>query len=166
MISGASAYLLPHFSTEEVWKLVTEGGYTILNGVPSMFLAMVRKGEHYKDKAVSLKSGIIAGSSIIKRDYFEIMNRFPDMKLQPSYGQTETSPCVSIADPDDCLSDKATSCGKVIEDVSSQVGDVITDVSEKAIGVASDVVEHVTKASSETFNEAGKIANNKVYIIL
>ncbi len=123
MISGASAYLLPHFSTEEVWKLVTEGGYTILNGVPSMFLAMVRKGEHYKDKAVSLKSGIIAGSSIIKRDYFEIMNRFPDMKLQPSYGQTETSPCVSIADPDDCLSDKATSCGKVIEDVKVRIAD-------------------------------------------
>ena len=46
---------------------------------------------------------------------------------------------------------------KTIGEVSSQVGNV---VSVKAVGVAEDVAHQITNVTSETFNEAGKIANN------
>lgn len=121
LISGAGAYLLPHFSTGEVWRLITEGGCSIMNGVPSMFLSIVRKGKVPNTVAVALKSGIIAGSPIIKEDYLEIIKKFPEMRLQPSYGQTETSPCVSIADWDEPPFIKAESSGRVIEGVEVRI---------------------------------------------
>lgn len=49
---------------------------------------------------------------------------------------------------------------KTIGEVSSQVGNVVSDVSEKAVGVAGDVAHQITNVTFETFNEAGKIANN------
>ena len=36
------------------------------------------------------------------------------MHLQPSYGQTETSPCVSVADWDEPDEEKAVSAGKAV----------------------------------------------------
>lgn len=49
---------------------------------------------------------------------------------------------------------------KTIGEVSGQVGNVVSDVSEKAVGVAGDVAHQITNVTFETFNEAGKIANN------
>lgn len=49
---------------------------------------------------------------------------------------------------------------KTIGEVSGQVGNVVSDVSEKAVGVAGDVAHQITNVTFETFNEAGRIANN------
>ena len=118
IVSGASMYILPYFKTDLVWQGILESKSTILNGVPSMFLAMLHN-ENYKNERVdSLRSGIVAGSPILEEDYRRICQRFPNMKLQPSYGQTETSPCISIAKVRDSLETKEISCGSIIDHVS------------------------------------------------
>ncbi|MDO4438476.1 MAG: class I adenylate-forming enzyme family protein [Eubacteriales bacterium] len=128
MLSGMSFYLLAYFKTNLVWNAIENCGCTVLNGVPSMFLALVKK-EKYKDRnGNSLKSGIIAGSAFKASEYMDICRRFPNMHLQPSYGQTETSPCISIADWDEDNEIKALSGGKVIENVDVRIADPLTNV--------------------------------------
>ncbi len=56
-----------------------------------------------------------------REEFEEICGRFPNMHLQPSYGQTETSPCVTIADWNASNEDKAVSAGRVIEHVSVRI---------------------------------------------
>lgn len=123
LLSGAKMGLLPYFKTAAVWDALETGNCTVLNGVPSMFLALIRKPEHKDRCADGLKSGIIAGSPVTPAEYTEICSRFPNMHLQPSYGQSETSPCVTIANWDDPLETKGASAGKLIDHVSARIAD-------------------------------------------
>ena len=120
--AGASMYILSRFHTAGVWEAVMSGGCTVLNGVPSMFLAMVRKKEFLSASGEGVKSGIIAGSYFSKEEYGEILRRFPHMLLQPSYGQTETSPCVTLSPLWEKPVHKAVSGGRVIPDVQVRIG--------------------------------------------
>lgn len=120
---GMDMCLIPYFRTAHVWDAIDKYECTILNGVPSMFLALIRKPKYAGRQAPNLRSGIIAGSPCTPEDFLEICRRFPQMHLQPSYGQTETSPCIAIADWDDPNEVKAVSAGHVIEHVKARIVD-------------------------------------------
>lgn len=126
ILGGMSMYLVPYFRTAPVWSALEKHRCTILNGVPSMFLAMIRKAEYRERKAEGVRSGIIAGSPFTREEFLEISEHFPGMHLQPSYGQTETSPCVTIADWDEPKEKKAVSVGRVIEHVKVRIADAKT----------------------------------------
>lgn len=132
MIAGSSIVLLQKYHSISVFEAIENNRCTILNGVPSMFLAMVRN-DRFKDFDLSsLKSGIIAGSPILKEEYLSVCENLKGIKLQPSYGLTETSPCVAMCDLDVSLEKKAVSAGKIIENVSVKIIDNDTGLECKA----------------------------------
>lgn len=121
IVSGMSMYLLPYFSVRKVWEAIESEQCTVLNGVPSVYLALIRK-EGYRYKcSEQLRSGILAGSSIRKEEYFEICEHFRGIHLQPAYGQTETSPCVSMADWNESREMKAISARKVLNNIKVRI---------------------------------------------
>ena len=90
-----------------------------------MFLAMHHNPVHKEYNLTSIRSGIIAGSPIFEQDYYEICSMFhPQMRLQPSYGQTESSPCITVAGYEDDKKTKAISVGKPIEHIQVRVVDM------------------------------------------
>ncbi len=132
ILGGISMHLIPHFKTAQVWKALCQEHCTILNGVPSMFLALIRKPEYSSWNADHLKSGMIAGSPITQEEYLEICERFPQMHLQPAYGQTETSPCVTLTAWDEPKEEKAVSAGSAIDHVRVRIADPQTGESLKS----------------------------------
>ncbi len=125
--TGFPLYVLAHYRTVQVCGMLQDERCTILNGVPSMFLAMKHNSAHTEYDLSSVRSGVIAGSPIFENDYYDICRLFrPDIHLQPSYGQTESSPCITIADYDDDLKTKATTVGKPIEHIQLRLVDVDT----------------------------------------
>ena len=75
LYKGFCIYLLPEFRTSYVIKCIDQYKITILNGVPTMFLALLNNPERKKCDLSSLKSGIIAGSTVFKEDYLKIQKR-------------------------------------------------------------------------------------------
>lgn len=124
IISGMSMYLLPYFKTASVWDAVEWGKCTVLNGVPSMFLAMIQKPEYKNRNGDGIRSGIVAGSPVTKEEFFSISSRFSNAHLLPSYGQTETSPCVTMAGWNDSLNKRGSGAGKAIAHVEIRIGDI------------------------------------------
>lgn len=118
---GFCMYLLPGFHTSYVLKCVDLYKITILNGVPSMFLALLNNSERKKYDLSSLKSGIIAGSTVFKEDYIKICRELNFVKLQQSYGQTEASPSITFNDYNDSFDIKCVSVGKVIPNVELKI---------------------------------------------
>lgn len=119
IISKCYIYIPAKFRSKKIFEAITSKNCNILSGVPSMFLVLYEK---YKgQKFTNLKSGIIAGSPILPEDYKKIISMFPGMKLLTSYGQSETSPCVTMADWDTDIDEMAFHCGKVIENVSIKI---------------------------------------------
>lgn len=121
LVSGMCMHIIPYFHTLHVWEAIENSHCSVLNGVPSMFLALIRKQEHKSRTGKDLKSGIIAGSAVTSLEYKEICSRFSSMHLQPAYGQTESAPCISIADWEDSIENKATSEGEVLEHIQIRI---------------------------------------------
>lgn len=119
--AGGTMYLMQSTRSVDLFKVVEKHKITVMNGVPTMFLAMIRNEHITEYDLSSVKSGVIAGSQIFPQDYMDICRAFPTMKLQPSYGQTETSPCVCMCGLDDPIEIKANTCGKPIEHVDVRI---------------------------------------------
>lgn len=119
IVSKACMYIMREFRNKKVFEAITTGNCNILSGVPSMFLIFYEK---YGDRSFTgLKSGIIAGSPILLKDYRKILAMFPKMKLLISYGQSETSPCVTVADWDTDIENMPLNSGSAIEGVSVKI---------------------------------------------
>lgn len=114
---GASLQLVKYYSTGEVLETVEKYGCTILSGVPSMFLALIGSSKFPGRDVSSLRSGIVAGSPLPPEDYIRVCEKLPSITLQPAYGQTESSPCITMAAVDDSMEDKANTAGKAIPGV-------------------------------------------------
>ncbi|MGL5435168.1 MAG: class I adenylate-forming enzyme family protein [Lachnospiraceae bacterium] len=121
--AGCKIVMMEYFKTRPVLEAIPKFGITILNSVPSMFLAMIRNPEFGTFDLSSLRSGIIAGSPVTELDYQLLKEKLPGLDLHQSYGQTETSPCVTLMKADDPEDKKARTVGKVIPDVEVRIWD-------------------------------------------
>lgn len=119
--AGASFHLLKYYKTLDVLKEIENHHSTILNGVPTMFMALVRNKEREHYDVSTIKSGIIAGSSIKREEYLNICSQLKLKYLQTSYGQTESSPCISISQYEDDLESKSDNSGKAISNVEIKI---------------------------------------------
>lgn len=124
--AGCTLYLVKYFKSIPVMECIDRYQITVLSGVPSMFLAMVHKPEISGFSLRSLKSGIIAGSAISAGEYRLICSRLPGIALLPSYGQTETSPCVTLMLKEDPAEKRADTAGRLISHVELRFGDPVT----------------------------------------
>lgn len=124
---GCTMFMMPYYRTINVLRNVQQYGCTIINGVPSMFLAMIRNPHFEEFDTSSLKSAIIAGSSLPAAEYLSICRKMPDLELMPSYGQTETSPAVTFAVYSDLPKKRAMNAGKAVKKVEIQIVDTKTE---------------------------------------
>ncbi|AFA48353.1 AMP-binding protein [Acetobacterium woodii] len=119
--AGIEIYLLENYQTIRVLKCVETNQCTIFNGVPTMFMAMIKHPRFKTYNLSLLNSGIIAGSYVNANDYLSICKELKMEKLQMSYGQTEASPSITFSDYEDTILDKSRSVGKVIPHVDLKI---------------------------------------------
>lgn len=123
ILLGGSMCLLPYYRTIRVLESIQEHRCTVINGVPSMFLAMTRNPDFDQYDKSSLKSGIIAGSPLFPEEYKRLAEKLQGVRLTPSYGQTETSPAVSFTLPGDSIELCSKSAGKIIRGIKVRIAD-------------------------------------------
>jgi len=115
--AGASVCLLQNGHSLQLMETVERCRCTVLSGVPTMFLAMLRNPDFGQYDLSSLKSGVLAGSGITSACYLEICRKLPFRNLSRSYGMTETSPSITFSPAADPAEKKAVSVGKAIPGV-------------------------------------------------
>lgn len=92
---GASEHLLERFSTQDVLKLLREGRYTLMPGVPTMFHYLLQASEGGGDRFPNLRLCISAGAIMPATLNREFEERF-GVPLLDGYGITETSTMVTM----------------------------------------------------------------------
>ena len=123
LLTGHCICLMKHYRTVNALETIQKHGCTVLNGVPSMFLAMVHNKNLGDYDIHTLKSGILAGSSVSPEEYKLICKTLPFEKLQMSYGQTETSPGVTFSHYEDAIEEKCDNAGYLIDDIEACIWD-------------------------------------------
>lgn len=124
--AGFIMHVIEYYKTLTVLRAIQDYQCTLLNGVPSMFQAMIRNPQRSDYNLSSLRKGIIAGSPISPEEYMKIRKSIPNLILHASYGQTETSPCVSIGDVGDSDVENANTAGRIIQGCETGIFDLET----------------------------------------
>lgn len=123
MASGATLVLQPAFEAATVLGLITSRQVSVLHGVPTQFHLLMREEAFDPSRLRSLRTGIIAGSSV-SEELVRRVRRWCDVLV--AYGLTETGPTVTLtrfADSDDR---RLGSVGRALPGVEVMAVDIMT----------------------------------------
>jgi fatty-acyl-CoA synthase len=129
VVTGAALIMpSPQFDPLATLAAVEEERGTMLYGVPTMFIAQLDHPEFKRFDLTSLRTGIMAGSSCP----IEVMRRVVTVmhcrELTIAYGQTESSPVITMSRVDDSLELRVATVGSVMP--ATEVKIVSTDNGE------------------------------------
>ena len=115
LVTGGSLVLQEQFNAAEAIDLIESHNPTVLHGVPTMFVLMLRELATRNVDVSSLRTGIIAGAPVAPELADKIRSEFVP-QLEIAYGLTETSSTATITRPTDGES-RSHSVGSPIQDL-------------------------------------------------
>lgn len=122
---GAAMVPTEQFKSEWVLEAIEKEKCTALQGVPTMWIALLEQPDFKKYDISSLRTGIMAGSPCP----LEVMQRVVDTmapEVTIAYGQTESSPVVTQTRPDDSLARRVSTVGQAAPGVEIKILDFAT----------------------------------------
>ncbi len=127
-VTHGSTMVLPYpaFDAERVLQAVESEGCTALHGVPTMFIAELRHPNFAKYRLDTLRTGIMAGSPCPIEVMREVSKRMHMSDIVIVYGQTETSPGVTMTTTDDPIERRVSTVGRVFPHVELKIVDPVT----------------------------------------
>ncbi|WP_048150164.1 AMP-binding protein [Methanolacinia paynteri] len=116
----------PAFDAETVLKTIDEEKCTAVHGVPTMFIAELKHPNFNKYRYDTLRTGIMAGSPCPIEVMRAVNQKMHMTDIVIVYGQTETSPGVTMTTTDDPLEKRVTTIGRVFPHVELKIIDPVT----------------------------------------
>jgi acyl-CoA synthetase (AMP-forming)/AMP-acid ligase II len=123
LATGASEHIVERFSTQEVLRLLGEGRFTVMPGVPTMFAYLVQAAGPEVARFERLRLCISAGAIMPGSLNAEFEGRFGTVLLD-GYGITETSTMVTMNWPTGGR--KPGSCGFPVPGLAVRIVDPAT----------------------------------------
>lgn len=123
VLFGASMVLMEYFDPLASMKAIHSYACTAINGVPTMFIAMLNHDQFGSFDLRSLRTGIMAGSPCP----VEIMNRVREEMHCPeiviAFGQTESSPVMTMTRRDDPVHLRVSTVGRLLPGIEAKIVD-------------------------------------------
>jgi fatty-acyl-CoA synthase len=123
MIGSGAAMILPAptFDPVATMQAIHSGRATSIYGVPTMFIAQLQHPEFPRFDFSSLRTGVMAGApcpiEIMKR----VVNDMHCPQMTIMYGQTESSPVITMASVDDTLERRVATVGAACDETEVQI---------------------------------------------
>lgn len=127
-VRAGAAILLPAagFDPGATLAMVAEEGATSIYGVPTMFIAELAHPEFSRFDLTSLRTGVMAGApcpiEVMKRVLTEM--HCPEVTI--AYGQTETSPGLTLSGVDDDVEIRVATVGDAMTNTELKIVDAET----------------------------------------
>ncbi|MCL2078662.1 MAG: AMP-binding protein [Oscillospiraceae bacterium] len=118
---------LPYFTPKAALACVKQERITAINGVPTMFIAMLEHPDFNPDDFTHTRTGIMAGSPCpisVMRDVLEKMNM---SEITIVFGQTESSPGCTMSSIDDPIDVRVGTVGRALPGVECKIVDPETN---------------------------------------
>src|SRR5271165_1080670 len=113
VLTGAAMILpAPTFDPLATMRAIEEERATTIYGVPTMFIAQLDHPEFGRFDFRSLRSGVMAGAPCPIEVMKRVVNEMHCPEMTIMYGQTETSPVITMSSVDDDLERRVATVGK------------------------------------------------------
>ncbi len=127
MTSGA-ALVLPsaQFDALAALEAVHDERCTALYGVPTMFIAELEHPRFAQFDLTSLRTGVMAGSPCPVELMRRVVNEMHCRELTICYGQTESSPVITMSAMDDTVETRVSTVGRPLPHTEVKIVDPVT----------------------------------------
>lgn len=120
---GSTMVVMEFFDALKSIRAIHNEKITAINGVPTMFIAMLSHPEYPKYDMSSLRTGIMAGSPCP----VEVMNKVRTTMHCPeiviAFGQTECSPVMTMTRRDDPVEIRVSTVGRLLDGIEGKIVD-------------------------------------------
>jgi fatty-acyl-CoA synthase len=129
LVSGATLILpAPQFDTRATLEAVHAERATAIYGVPTMFIAELEHPDFRSFDLTSLSKGVMAGSPCPIEVMRRVVHEMHCREMTIIYGQTESSPAITMSRVDDPLELRVTTVGCALPNTEVKI--VSTDTGE------------------------------------
>ena len=122
LTSGAALILpSPQFDARATLAAVERERATALYGVPTMFIAELVHPDFGQFDLTSLRTGVMAGSACPIEVMRQVSERMHCREMTIAYGQTESSPVITMSQVDDPMETRVTTIGAALTNTEVQI---------------------------------------------
>ncbi len=118
---GSTMVLMEKYNPLKEMELIVSARCTAVHGVPTMFIGMLEHPDFGKFDFSGLRTGIMAGSPCPIKTMQDVTSKMPLTELTITYGQTESSPGITMSRTDDPLELRCTTVGKLLPHTEGKI---------------------------------------------
>ena len=120
---GAAMVVMESFDPLKSLQAVASEKCTAINGVPTMFIAMLNLPDFNNYDMSSLRTGIMAGAPCPVETMNQVRTRMHCPDIVIAFGQTESSPVMTMTRRDDPVSLRVSTIGRLLPDIEGKIVD-------------------------------------------
>jgi fatty-acyl-CoA synthase len=114
---------MPYFSPKPSLACITSQKITALNGVPTMFIAMLEHEDFSQTDFSFMRTGIMAGSPCPVKVMQDVIDKMHMSEITIVFGQTESSPGCTMSETEDSVEVKVNTVGRPLPGVECKIVD-------------------------------------------
>ncbi len=136
---GAAMVILENFNPGKSLQAVSDERCTAINGVPTMFIAMLGNPEFDRFDTTTLRTGVMAGAPCPIEVMNQVRTKMHCSEVVIAFGQTECSPVMTMTRRDDPVDLRVSTVGRLLPDIEGKIVDPDTGENMPA-GVQGEIV--------------------------
>jgi fatty-acyl-CoA synthase len=121
--SGSAMVVMEFFDPAKALAAIAREKCTAVNGVPTMFIAMLNHPDFEKHDMSSLRTGIMAGAPCPVEVMNQVRTRMHCPEIVIAFGQTECSPVMTMTRRDDDVELRVATVGRLLDNIEGKVVD-------------------------------------------
>ncbi len=120
---GSTMVVLEYFDPALAMKAISEEKCTAINGVPTMFIAILNHDDFDQHDMTSLRTGIMAGAPCPIEAMNQVRTKMHCGEIVIAFGQTECSPVMTMTRRDDPVEVRVSTVGRLLSGVEGKIID-------------------------------------------
>ncbi len=121
---GSTMVVIESFDPRKALEYVEKERCTAINGVPTMFIAILNHPDFAAFDLSSLRTGIMAGAPCPEETMKSVMTQMHCPEITIAYGQTESSPVMTMTRRDDPVDLRVSTVGRLFDGIEGKVIDL------------------------------------------
>ncbi|MCX5848175.1 MAG: AMP-binding protein [Deltaproteobacteria bacterium] len=120
---GSTMVILEFFDPLKALQTIAAEKCTAVNGVPTMFIAILNYLEFDHYNMSSLRTGIMAGAPCPEETMNQVRTKMHCPEIVIAFGQTESSPVMTMTRRDDPVELRVSTVGRLLPDIEGKIID-------------------------------------------
>jgi fatty-acyl-CoA synthase len=120
---GSTMVVVEFFDPLKALQIIASEKCSAVNGVPTMFIAILNHPDFEKYDMASLRTGIMAGAPCPVETMNQVRTKMNCSEIVIAFGQTESAPVMTMTRRDDPVELRVSTVGRLLPDIEGKIID-------------------------------------------